>query len=166
MHRTMKASLKAKLGSELGRRAADGAVRHASRSQRWCTRSSFVSQESFLATDGSGTTDPDFVVALRERMRQLRPVPPAWHGAESRRSFVHRKLATSTHVFVRVDAHKSSLQAPYQGPFKVIERHAKHFKLDLCNRVDDVSIDRLKTAFTDEPLQITPPVRAGAKTID
>ena len=29
-------------------------------------------------------------------------------------------LASATHVFVRVDAHKRQLQAPYQGPFKVL----------------------------------------------
>ena len=69
------------------------------------------------------------------------------------------------HVFVRVDAHKYPLQAPYKGPFKVLERHVKYFKLDLGNRDDTVSIDRLKPAFMDEPLQDAPVVRDGARSV-
>ena len=95
----------------------------------------------------------------------MRPVPPVWHGEESRRLFVHTELPTATHVLVRVDAHKSPLQAPYKGPFKVLERHVKYFKLDLGNREDTVSIDRLKPAFMDEPLQDAPVVRDGARSV-
>ena len=88
-----------------------------------------------------------------------------WHGEESRRSFVHTELPTATRVFVRVYAHKSPLQAPYKGPFKVLERHSKYFKLDLSNREDTVSMDRLKPAFVDEPLRAAPMVRDGARSV-
>ena len=68
-------------------------------------------------------------------------------------------------MFVRVDAHKSPLQAPYKGPFKVLERHVKYFNLDLGNREDTVSIDRLKPAFMDEPLQDAPVVRDDTRSV-
>ena len=68
-------------------------------------------------------------------------------------------------MFVRVDAHKYPLQAPYKGPFKVIERHVKYFKLDIGNREDTLSIYRLKPAFMDEPLQDAQIVRDGARSV-
>ena len=85
----------------------------------------------------------------------MRPVPPVWHGEESRRA----------HRASRVDAHKSPLQAPYKGPFKVLDWHVKYVKLDLGNIEDTVSIDRLKPAFMDEPLRDAPIVRDGARSV-
>ena len=89
-------------------------------------------------------------VDLKRKMRQMRPVPPVWHGGETCRNYVPRELAAATHVFVRVGAHRGPLQSPYQGPFKVIARQAKFYKLDLGTRQDSVSIDRLKPAFFEE----------------
>ena len=91
-----------------------------------------------------------FVVDLRQKIRQMRPVPPVWHGGEARRNYVPRELAAATHVFVRVGAHRGPLQSPYQVPFKVIDRQGKFYKLDLGTRQDTVSIDRLKPAFLEE----------------
>ena len=50
---------------------------------------------------------------------------------------------------------------PYQGPFKVLEQHAKYFTLELGNREDTV----LKPAFMVEPLRDTPKVRGGARSV-
>ena len=55
--------------------------------------------------------------------------------------------------------------APYQGPFKVLEQHAKYFTLELGNREDTVSTDMLKPAFMVEPLRYTPKVRGGARSV-
>ena len=175
MHRTMKASLKAKLGSDpnwcdtlpvvlLGMRAAVKQDINCSVAEMVYGEQLRLPGEFFTTSAGNWNTDPSFVVDLRQKMQQVRPVPPVWHGEESRRSFVHTDLPTATHVFVRVDAHKSPLQAPYKGPFKVLERHSKYFKLDLGNREDTVSIDRLKPAFMDEPLRAAPMVRDGARS--
>ena len=43
--------------------------------------------EFFLSADGDLAADPAFVVDLRQKMRQMRPVPPAWHGGEKRRNY-------------------------------------------------------------------------------
>ena len=67
-------------------------------------------------------------------------------------------------MFVREDAHKSPLQAPYNGTCKMLER-VKYFKLDLGNREDTLSIDRLKPAFMDEPLRDAPSVLDGARSV-
>jgi hypothetical protein len=55
---------------------------------------------------------------------------------------------------------KGPLQPPYDGPYKVIERGEKHFKIQINNKNVIVSIDSLKPTFiinddkehnTDEP---------------
>lgn len=88
----------------------------------------------------------EFVIALREQMRQLRPTQTAHHSNVSH--FVHRDLATASHVFVRVDRVRTSLVRPYEGPYKVIEAGEKCFKLDINGKQPVISIDRLKPAYT------------------
>ena len=45
-----------------------------------------------------------------------------------------------------MDSVKTPLQSPYEGPFRVINRTPKHFEGD---KIDNVSIDRLKPAYVD-----------------
>ena len=106
--------------------------------------------ELFVPSDGDMDADPAFVADLRQKIRPLR-----WHGGESRRSYVAQELS-SAHVFVRVGPRKTPLQSSYQGPFKVLERREKYFKLDLGNRHDMVSLDRIKPAFMDATDAIEP----------
>jgi len=95
---------------------------------------------------------PD-LVALKNSMALLRPTPGTNHDS-SRRVFVPAKLDTVSHVFVRVDAHHSPLQPRYEGPYAVLERRDKDFKLQLGSRTSWISVDRLKPAFIlrDDPL--------------
>ena len=48
-------------------------------------------------------------------------------------------------VFVR-DETSGGFHRAYKGPFRVVSKHAKFFTLDLGNRIDTVSVDRLKAA--------------------
>ena len=66
--------------------------------------------------------------------------------ATSRSTQLNKKLFTCSHVFVQHDGVKLALQRPYNGPFKVIERSEKYFKINLYAIIDNVSIDRLKPA--------------------
>ena len=145
MYRTMKAAQKSKLETDpnwvdalpmvmLGMRAA---VKHDMK----CSAAEMVFGEPlrlpgelFVSAEGDWAADPASVVDLRQKMRQMRPMPPAWHGGETRRKYVPQELSAATHVFVRVGAHRGPLQSPYQGPFKVIKRHGKYYKLDLGTR--------------------------------
>ena len=49
-------------------------------------------------------------------------------------------------MYIRRDARRTPLQPVYEGPFKVLKKFAKYFVVDLRRRVDNVSIDRLKSA--------------------
>ena len=132
MHRTMKAALKAKLESDpnwidvlhvvmLGMRAAVKQDLNCSAAEMVFGEALRLPGEFFVSADGDlAAADPAFVVDLRRKMRQMRPVPPVWHGGETRRNYVPRALAAATLVFVRVGTHRGPLQSPYQGPFKVI----------------------------------------------
>ncbi|XP_066958130.1 uncharacterized protein [Macrobrachium rosenbergii] len=59
-------------------------------------------------------------------------------------------LSSATHVFVRDDAMQPSLTRPYRGPFLVLERNRKAFRVAVHGREDWVLIDRLKPAFPEK----------------
>lgn len=92
--------------------------------------------------------DSDYVSRLRASISSARPSQPTSHG-NKRPIFVHKDLQTCEQVFIRHDAVKKPLQPTYDGPYKVIERNSKTFKLELPERRSAViSIDRLKPAYT------------------
>ncbi len=66
----------------------------------------------------------------------------------------------SCDVFVREDASKPSLSPLYRGPYLVVERRSKFFRLQIGAKVDSVSVDRLKPVFSDSPvIPAAPPPR-------
>lgn len=72
-------------------------------------------------------------------------------------TYVPKGLETCTHVFINDMARIHSLQQPYHGPFKVIERNEKFFKFLIKNEKQNVSVDRLKSAALEEKnLEIIP----------
>ena len=83
--------------------------------------------------------DPEsYATTLRSAMQSVKAIPPRPH---SRPSHLPSALFSKTHVFVRHDAVRASLQNPYDGPFKVIKRGDKSFKLLVNGRHVHVSID-------------------------
>jgi cleavage and polyadenylation specificity factor subunit 1 len=85
---------------------------------------------------------------LKETMRRVAPAQS--RNRTQTKSYMDPKLETATHVFVRIDAVRTPLQAPYQGPFQILEKRAKFFKININGRIDNVSVDRLKAAHVDE----------------
>lgn len=97
-------------------------------------------------TEEKATILPSTLVTqLKEKFNVISPVL-AVHNTKMK-PFVSVDLKSSSHVFVRHDAVKKALQMPYDGPFKVIERSEKFFKVDVNGNEKNISVDRLKPAF-------------------
>ncbi|XP_067217248.1 uncharacterized protein [Linepithema humile] len=92
----------------------------------------------------------EFVRHLHEKISKLRPRIQR-HGHRS--TFVHKDLASSEKVFVRHDCSTRALQHPYDGPYKVLKRNDKVYKLLVNGKPINVSIDRLKPAYTIDDLE-------------
>lgn len=88
-----------------------------------------------------------FATELRELLGRLRPVKTSHHSAKN--IFIYDDLLSCTHVYVRDDTVKSSLQAPYTGPFKIISKtqNNKVFQLEINGKLKNININRLKPAY-------------------
>nr|VZI46491.1 unnamed protein product [Spirometra erinaceieuropaei] len=85
---------------------------------------------------------------LRQFMRTLSPVPPRSSASPS---YLEKDLATCSHVYLRCDRVRRPLEPPYDGPFRVISRGTKNFRIQRGTREEVVSVDRLKAAVPDIP---------------
>lgn len=102
--------------------------------------------EFFDKTKHTEPCEPlDLVKNIRDAIRKLKPIPTATR--DKRTLFVHPDLSTCNYVFVRNDTVRKSLQPPYDGPYKVLERSLKTYLIQDTNRQTRVSIDRLKPAY-------------------
>ena len=91
--------------------------------------------------------DPtSYVSRLRQYMCDMRP--PSTR-AQTKPSYIHPDINTSSHVFIRDDTVRKPLQPAYRGPFPVLRRTDKFFVIDYDGKHDTVSIDRLKPAYLE-----------------
>ena len=74
----------------------------------------------FLEPTSCGTEPSQVLVDLRHHMENLPPRPHPRHGKSQ--VFEHPVLKDATHVLLRQDGVRRSLQPPYSGPYKVLER--------------------------------------------
>ena len=66
------------------------------------------------------------------------------------RAYIPQDLYTAKYVWVRLDHVKPPLTAPYEGPYRVIDRFGKVFKILRNSKEVNVSINRLKPAFISD----------------
>jgi len=99
----------------------------------------------FFTSQPNQRTESEVLNDLREAMQDLQPRQTSWHT--SQKVFQHPDLQTCTHVFLRNDAVRPSLSHPYEGPFEILNRSDKYFKIKVNNRESNVSVDRLKPAY-------------------
>ncbi|KAL7643866.1 UNVERIFIED_CONTAM: hypothetical protein RMT77_005872 [Armadillidium vulgare] len=79
---------------------------------------------------------------------------PTFHPSQNS-SYMPKELQTCTHVFLRTDRIRKSLEAPYSGPYEVLQRMNRCFKIKLRDgRTDVVSIGRLKPAIMKTPTKL------------
>ncbi|XP_018377797.1 PREDICTED: uncharacterized protein LOC108770613 [Trachymyrmex cornetzi] len=89
----------------------------------------------------------DYLKTLKKAMEHLQPRLRR-HGEEA--TFIFKDLTKTPKVFLRRDAPSRALQAPYDGPYEVLQRDEKTYKLRIKGKSVRVSIDRLKPAYTLE----------------
>ena len=106
----------------------------------------------FFPTSSSPAND-DHLTRLRQTVGRYRPCIQTHSTAPP--SHLPKSLHTCRHVFVRNDAHRSPLTRPYRGPYPVLERNPKAYRLNIAGKSDWVSIDRLKPAYLEEE-ELTP----------
>ena len=94
------------------------------------------------------TADQSHVETLRRIVRDLTPCRPSKQHQHTT-SFVPAELKSSDCVFIREDVHKPPLSNPYRGPYRVLARTDKSYRVQLDNKEDWISIDRLKPAYLD-----------------
>ena len=71
------------------------------------------------------------------------------HGGAKRKHFIPDALMKTEKVLVRMDAKNPSLAARYNGSYTVLERNSKSFILQLEEKTDSVSIDRLVPFYNE-----------------
>ncbi|UYV65783.1 hypothetical protein LAZ67_3005446 [Cordylochernes scorpioides] len=80
--------------------------------------------------------------------KQMESMGPRQNKVKSSyKIFVPKDLSSCSHIFLRVDKVKKSLEPPYNGPFPVLARTEKYFTICVKGRDMTVSIDRLKPAY-------------------
>jgi hypothetical protein len=99
----------------------------------------------FLTASTTTVEHEHLIRQLRRCMEQLRPVPATHHASTT--TFVHADLSTCTHVFLRQDASRGTLEPPYSGPYSVQSRNAKNFRLLVRGKTVNVSTERVKPAY-------------------
>ena len=99
-------------------------------------------------------------------MQSLAPTPASAHNTPV--TFTHPMLSSCTHVFVLHGGIKRPLQMPYDGPYKVLQRSAKHFTLLINNKPSTISVDRLKPCFyaeSEEPSNGSTPLLSSVSPV-
>nr|VZI00634.1 unnamed protein product [Spirometra erinaceieuropaei] len=130
-------------------------IRAALKSDLDCSAAEFVSGTTLPlpgemvtpTSRGAEETSENFVHRARPFMRSLSPVP---HRAPLTEPYVEKGLANCTHVFVRCDRVRKPLESPYEGPFRVLARNSKTFRILRGDKEDVVSIDRVKAAVAED----------------
>ena len=81
--------------------------------------------------------------------------------------YLPHDLQQARYVFIRRDAHRTPLQRPYEGPFKVIQPGPKTFIVDVGGKNNTISVDRLKPAYMDleQPAEVAEPRRRRGRPI-
>nr|XP_010769834.1 PREDICTED: uncharacterized protein LOC104945814 [Notothenia coriiceps] len=102
---------------------------------------------------------------------RLRPRPPRplWsvHAGVGCTATQLSGCRSADFVFIRHDADRGPLRPPYDGPFRVIRHRDKSLVVDVGDRPETVSVDRIKPAHVDvsRPLELALPTRRGRPTM-
>lgn len=105
----------------------------------------------FFEPSKPSTSPETYAYELQRMMAELSPHHHTHHSCK--KSYVHPCMKTCEYVFVRRDYVKKPLITPYEGPYKVLKKYEKFYKVQLLNKSANISIDRLKPAFVSQDIE-------------
>jgi len=79
---------------------------------------------------------------LQKVMQEIQYSYPEWKGKQA--VYMPKNLIKCEEVWLRIDRVRKPLEAPYEGPFEVIEKGGKWFKIVRNGKEEKVTIDRIK----------------------
>lgn len=88
----------------------------------------------------------DYTLRLKADMAAAKYPETVWHTTAPRQQ-IPEALRSATFVFTRHGARRTPLTRPYDGPFRVLERGEKFFRIKVGTKEQVVTVDRLKPAF-------------------
>jgi len=108
--------------------------------------------------DSGEMSQPAFIQRINQAVSNFSNSVPRHRSVQPR---VPPALKTCKFVFIREDACKPPLSPLYRGPFLVLERASKFFKVQIGERSETVSINRLKPVFSAMEVTLEVPVCRG-----
>ncbi|XP_011068811.1 PREDICTED: uncharacterized protein LOC105154786 [Acromyrmex echinatior] len=101
----------------------------------------------FILPDDFTPSPQIFIEEFREHMRKVKPI--SIEHKHKKRAFVFKDLYSCSHVFLRVGGTKRTLERPYTGPHKVINRYVSNrvFGIEVNGAQHSVSVENLEPAY-------------------
>jgi len=84
----------------------------------------------FFTEENAAILLSTLVTLLKEIFNVISPVLAILYNTKMK-PFISENPKSSSHVFTRHDAVRKALKMPYDGPFKVIERSEKFYKVNV-----------------------------------
>ena len=94
-----------------------------------------------------------FATDLQAKMATLRASDSSFHlsPATTPSDAPIARFSGIRWTYVRVDSTKPPLTRPYIGPFEIVAKFDKYFEVRVKNRIENISVDRLKPAYRASP---------------
>ena len=99
-----------------------------------------VPEQFFPSPLNNNKTQSAELQAARWSAQQFTPCRPTHHNY--RELYTPQGLFMADHVFICQDLVEPALSPPYKGPYRVLKRTNKAYKLDMSDRIDWISIGR------------------------
>lgn len=113
------------------------------------TGSSLLTPHTYFKTHTpSNKQQSEFITHLAKHMSEIdfHKVSEGIHHTKSTQGKSDKTISIGSEVWVRIDRVRRPLEAPYQGPFKVLDVHGKVVKILLnSGKTETVSLDRIKS---------------------
>ncbi|XP_033231523.1 uncharacterized protein LOC117182538 [Belonocnema kinseyi] len=118
----------------------------------------------FVLPDDFAPDPHEFIEEFWHHMRKIKPVPV--DHKYKRKPFLFKDLTVCSHVFMRNHA-KKSLERPYTGPHKIINRTSDRvYEIDINGVSRQVSVEHLKPAhFMREDIESILPVQGDSPNV-